>query len=131
MSTKKVAKLLKINKKVWVGENLIMYVIVVYVPVDHVSNVVTAMLESGAGEVGNYRACAFQQKGIGQFQPMPGADPFIGTVGELEVLEEVRLEMVCTAANIRVALQAMMAAHPYEEVAYHVLEAKTLADFSD
>ncbi len=106
-----------------------MYVVVVYIPVDHVLNVVNALANAGAGEMGNYRACAFRQPGIGQFQPKEGAQPFIGKVGELETVDEVRVEMVCTAENIKLALEEMIKAHPYEEVAYHVLEAKTLSDF--
>lgn len=106
-----------------------MLVIVVYVPNDHVLNVVRTMAENGAGEIGDYRACSFQIQGQGQFEPKAGAQPFIGEVGRFEIVEEVRLEMVCEEASIKHVLTNMIEAHPYEEVAYHVLEAKTLADF--
>ncbi len=106
-----------------------MLIIVVYVPVDHVLSVVEALANAGAGEIGCYRACSFQSVGQGQFQPMKGAEPFIGQVGVLESVEEVRLEMVCSEAAIRHALMAMIAAHPYEVPAYHVLNALTLDDF--
>ena len=129
VSTKKVAKLLKINKKLRFGGNLNMYVIVLYVPRDCVLNVVRALTDAGAGEIGRYRACAYHQSAHGQFQPMAGAQPFIGEVGQLTTVEEVRVEMVCNRKWVRPALEAMIAAHPYEQPAYHVLEAKTLADF--
>lgn len=107
-----------------------MYVIVVYVPVEQVSDVIRAMAEQGAGEIGNYRACAFQAVGQGQFEPKAGAEPFIGDIGRLETVEETRVEMVCTRENLEQALKALISSHPYEEPAYHVLEAKTLADFA-
>lgn len=106
-----------------------MNVIVAYVPTDYVDAVIEAMAQAGAGHIGDYRACAFKMKGQGQFQPMAGADPFIGSVGELEKVEEVRVEMVCEPPVTRAALLALISAHPYEEPAYHVLPAKTLADF--
>ncbi|WP_196158085.1 hypothetical protein [Reinekea sp. G2M2-21] len=106
-----------------------MYVIVVYIPSDHVLNVVQALANAGAGEIGNYRACSFQVKGQGQFEPQAGAEPFIGDVGILEVVEEVRVEMVCEQEKVKEALQAMLDSHPYEEPAYHVIAVKTLADF--
>lgn len=106
-----------------------MYVIVVYVPKDHVDSVIHGLAEQGAGQIGKYRACAFKQTGEGQFEPTTGADPFIGRVGALERVEEVRVEMVCSKDCIRAALLAMLECHPYEEVAYHVIEVLTLNDF--
>lgn len=106
-----------------------MNVIVAYVPNDFVEAVIEAMAKAGAGQIGNYRACAFKAPGEGQFQPMDGADPFIGTVGELEKVAETRVEMVCQTEHTKAALEALIEAHPYEEVAYHVLKAQTLADF--
>jgi len=106
-----------------------MLVIVVYVPTSHVEEVIRVLVNAGAGQIGKYRAVAYKQVGLGQFEPMNGAVPYIGEVGVLERVEEVRVEMVCSAEYIRDALKAMINAHPYEEVAYHVLEAKTLDDF--
>jgi hypothetical protein len=108
-----------------------MYVLVVYIPTNNVKAVVQRMADKGAGSIGNYRACSFQQCGKGSFEPMAGAIPFIGTVGLLEEVEEVRVEMVCTAEHIKSVLTHMIALHPYEEVPYHVIEAKELSDFID
>ncbi len=107
-----------------------MYVIVVYIPVDFVEPVIEAMASHGAGQIGDYRACAFKQLGEGQFEPTEGADPFIGKVGVLEKVPEYRVEMVCESGLVRTILEAMLAAHPYETPAYHVLLAKTVEDFT-
>jgi hypothetical protein len=107
-----------------------MFVIVVYIPTDFVSQVISAMASEGAGHIGNYRACSFQIEGRGYFEPMQGARPHIGEIGVLEEVAEVRVEMVCDESQIKAALLALIKHHPYETPAYHVLEAKTLADFS-
>ena len=59
-------------------------VLVFYVPVDDTERVLGAVLAAGAGEVGDYRDCAFVAPGTGQFRPVGGARPAIGTVGDLE-----------------------------------------------
>jgi hypothetical protein len=131
VSTKNVAKLLKINKKVEIGEVLTMFAIVAYVPVDFVDSVVDAMSEAGAGDIGEYRACAFVCRGTGQFEPKQGANPFIGQTGRLEKVDEARVEMVCEPGRVRAALSALIEAHPYETPAYHAYEVKTLDDFNN
>ena len=47
----------------------------------------------------------------------------------LEILQEYRVEMVCEPGCIRAAVEAMKAAHPYEEPAWHVL--KMVREFPD
>lgn len=55
----------------------------------------------GAGHIGEYSHCAFSSEGIGSFKPLDGAKPFIGEVGELELVHEVRLETVFPKASKR------------------------------
>lgn len=103
-----------------------MFVIVAYVPEDYVQPVIDALAESGAGEIGDYRRCAFTTKGEGTFQPMVGANPFIGSVDEVEVVDEVKVEMICLDEKASKAVKAMIAAHPYETPAYHLYPVLTL-----
>ena len=51
-----------------------------------------------------------------------GASPTIGEVGRVEMVEEVRIETVCPRHLRGDAVAAMLAAHPYEEPAYDVIE---------
>jgi len=97
-----------------------LFKVVVYVPFDHVKAVQTAMAEAGAGHIGKYSACSFRTPGIGSFCPEEGSQPFIGSVGRLEEVEEYRLETVVEQDGLQQVLQAMLSAHPYEEVAYDV-----------
>lgn len=95
-----------------------MYKLAFFVPIDAAEGVKEAVFRSGAGRIGDYEACCFQTRGTGQFRPLDGADPHIGQVGELEHVEEFRVELVCRDELINDAVAALKAAHPYEEPAY-------------
>ncbi|SDL92975.1 hypothetical protein SAMN05661010_02889 [Modicisalibacter muralis] len=97
-----------------------MYKLAFFVPIDDAENVKEALFKSGAGRIGDYEACCFQTRGSGQFRPLAGADPHIGQVGELERVEELKVELVCPDELIQDAVAALKAAHPYEEPAYDV-----------
>tara|TARA_Y100001936_G_C15997369_1_gene625859 strand:+ start:609 stop:956 length:348 start_codon:yes stop_codon:yes gene_type:complete len=99
-----------------------MYKFVFYAPKNSCEKIKNSVFETGAGKLGNYEQCAFEISGIGQFKPAPGAEPAIGKVGELEKVEEVRVEILCTEENIRSAVRAMIKAHPYEVPAYEILK---------
>lgn len=92
--------------------------LVVFVPETHVHHVHDAISKAGAGWIGNYSHCSFQTKGVGTFLPCEEADPYIGTTGKLEKVNEIRLETIVTKRVEKDVLQAMINAHPYEEVAY-------------
>lgn len=99
-----------------------MYHIAVYVPESHVEKVKEKMFQAGAGRIGNYDFCSFEYKGIGQFRPLPGSTPFLGSENTVEKVEEVKVEMVCSNEFLTEAITAMKASHPYETPAYYVIE---------
>ncbi|HHW12449.1 MAG TPA: Nif3-like dinuclear metal center hexameric protein [Firmicutes bacterium] len=92
--------------------------LVVYVPEDHVEPVFAALTAAGAGWIGNYSHCTFRTSGVGTFLPRDGANPFFGEVGAVSSVPEVRLETIIPARKRESIIKAMLAAHPYEEVAY-------------
>ena len=49
---------------------------------------------------------------------MEGANPTLGSVGELETVQEMRIEMVCPADVVEEVRRALVSAHTYEEPAY-------------
>lgn len=98
------------------------YKLVVYVPLTHVDEVRAAISGAGAGSIGNYSDCTFQSPGIGTFKPGPGTQPFIGQTGKLEQVDESRLETICPEPFLKSVIEAMLQAHPYEEVAYDVFK---------
>ncbi len=95
-----------------------LYKLVVFVPKDHHEPVLQAMLNAGAGHIGNYSHCSFNLEGFGTFKPGEGTTPYIGSQGKLERVEEVRIETVVPQSLRNKVIQAMLKQHPYEEVAY-------------
>ncbi|KAF4442245.1 structural toxin protein RtxA [Fusarium austroafricanum] len=60
--------------------------------------------------------------GAGHY-PGPGdaAKPHLGQVGQLEEVEETRVETICVGEDVaRSAVKALKSAHPYEEPSYSV-----------
>jgi len=99
--------------------------LVVFVPVGELEKVSEAMFAAGAGELGNYSRCSFRGRGMGTFQGGAGSKPSIGKVGSFEQVEEYRLESIVPKRLLGEVIKAMLAAHPYEEVAYDVIELLT------
>lgn len=97
-------------------------VLVVHIPRESTQEVLAALFAAGAGEVGEYRECAFVIPGQGQFRPVGSASPTIGTVGELEHVLEDRAEITFPRSRRAVVVKALRHAHPYEEPSFHVLE---------
>jgi len=100
------------------------YKLAVFVPFSHVDAVREAIGREGAGWIGNYSDCTFMTSGIGTFRPLEGTNPFIGSHGKLEKVDEYRLETVVPESRLKKVVEAMLKAHPYEEVAYDIYPLK-------
>ena len=96
--------------------------ITVFVPGDHAEAVRQAMSAAGAGAVGDYDRCSFSVCGTSTFRPLPGAHPFLGTVGQIEQVAEARVEMIMERGRRPAVRGALLAAHPYETPAYDIVE---------
>ncbi|MEM9420759.1 MAG: Nif3-like dinuclear metal center hexameric protein [Planctomycetota bacterium] len=98
------------------------YKVMTFVPPDHADKVRQAMDRGGAGWIGKYRQCSFNARGVGTFRPLQGAKPSIGKVGDLEWVEELRVEMICSGDRLASVLEELRKAHPYEEPAIDVFQ---------
>jgi len=96
--------------------------LIYYVPDSHLESTKQAIFSAGAGGIGNYEHCAWQVKGIGQFKPVKGADPYIGEPGELEQVDEWRVETIVIEENAKTVAKALKASHPYEEPAFEFIQ---------
>jgi len=103
-----------------------MYKICVYIPENSVEKVKQALFDAGAGKIGNYDCCCWQSSGVGQFRPLTGSTPAIGSFGKVEKVQEFKLELVCQDDLITTAVAALRESHPYEEPAFDVYQ---LANF--
>ena len=96
--------------------------LVVFTPAGSADLLRETLARAGAGEVGDYDHASFSAPGQGRFRPLPGANPTVGAVGDLETVDEERIEVVLPRSLRGHVVRAMLAAHPYEEPAYDVLE---------
>jgi hypothetical protein len=97
-----------------------MYKLAFFVPPSHVEQVKSALFAAGAGRIGAYDSCSWQVLGQGQFRPLDGSQPFIGQTGQIEQVEEWKVELVVADELIREAVAALKSSHPYETPAYEV-----------
>lgn len=85
--------------------------LVFFVPVSHLETCKRAVFDAGAGRYpgpGQYTECCWTVIGDAQFRPGKTANPHIGNVGELEVVEEARVEVSCFGKEIaREAVKAL------------------------
>jgi hypothetical protein len=102
-----------------------MYKLGFYVPESHLGEVKDAVFAAGAGRIGDYDSCCWQVKGVGQFRPLEGSSPHIGRSGELEQVDEYRVELVCADHCVRAVVEALVNAHPYEEPAWDLVHLVT------
>lgn len=95
--------------------------LVTFVPESHAAAVRDALFAAGAGSIGNYDRCSFNVRGDGTYRAGEGADPFAGSIGEFHMEPEVRVEVVLPTHLKGGCVKALLAAHPYEEVAWDII----------
>ena len=94
------------------------YKLVWFVPREALDVTRDAVFAAGAGRIGEYTRCSWYTAGTGTFFGGVGTDPSIGQAGREERVAELRVETVVPEDRIRAVIDALVAAHPYEEVAY-------------
>ncbi|HDS16568.1 MAG TPA: Nif3-like dinuclear metal center hexameric protein [Proteobacteria bacterium] len=96
------------------------YKLVTFVPAAAAETLAGLLFAAGAGNMGSglYSDCAFRSRGSGSFRPASGANPRVGKVGELNLVDEIRLETVVDKALLPAVLSALFRGHPYEVPAY-------------
>ncbi|MCI0912260.1 MULTISPECIES: NGG1p interacting factor NIF3 [Pseudomonas] len=97
-----------------------MYKLAFFVPASHVDVVKAAVFAAGGGRIGDYDHCAWQTLGQGQFRPLDGSQPFLGQTGQVEVVEEWKVELVVADDLIAQVVAALRLSHPYETPAFEV-----------
>ncbi|MGL4344766.1 MAG: Nif3-like dinuclear metal center hexameric protein [Cellulosilyticaceae bacterium] len=98
----------------------------IYVPKSHAEAVRACLITHNNYAIGNYTGCTFTSEGQGTFVPLVGAKPYIGEQGRLEEVEEVKLECLVRAKDVRQLLGHISKVHPYEEIAYDVFELQNI-----
>ncbi|MGC4101996.1 Nif3-like dinuclear metal center hexameric protein [Ferruginibacter sp.] len=114
-------KLGLINRRVLAPKKDQLKKLFTFVPAAHAEKVRSAIFAAGGGQISNYSECSFNTNGSGTFKAGAGTDPFVGNIGERHTEEETRIEVIFPAWLEKPVLNAMTAAHPYEEVAYDII----------
>jgi dinuclear metal center YbgI/SA1388 family protein len=99
--------------------------LVTFVPPEAVEGVLDAVSAAGAGVDGEYERCSFRVRGTGTFRPVGDADPYAGEYGQDNAVDEFRLEVQVPKGRAGAVVRALLAAHPYEEVAYDLFATVT------
>lgn len=94
------------------------YKLVTFVPEEALEKVSRALFEAGAGSIGKYSSCSFQNAGTGTFFGAEGTNPTVGRSGKLERAAEIRIETVVPIRSVSAVIEALRASHPYEEPAF-------------
>ena len=99
-----------------------MHKLTFYVPETDLDSVKAALFDVGLGTIGNYEQCCWQVLGQGQFKPQKESQPFLGTRGTLERVNEYRVEMICPDNLLVDAVKALRVSHPYETPAFDFIQ---------
>jgi dinuclear metal center YbgI/SA1388 family protein len=109
------------NRSVLSPKDSVLKKLYTFVPVAEAEKVRSAIFEAGAGHIGNYSECSFGAEGTGTFKGGAGTDPFVGRQGERHYEKEMKIEVIFPAWLQGRVVKALLAAHPYEEVAYDLV----------
>lgn len=85
-----------------------------YIPLEHVKPVIEALNDKELLRDGNYDYCFAYTPVKGHFRPLDEANPFIGEVGEMTQVDEVKVECRIKASDLELARQLITEHHPYE-----------------
>ena len=94
----------------------------VFVPIKKSSELRDAIFAAGGGQIGNYSECSFNSEGTGTFKAGGGSNPYVGDIGEQHQEKEIKVEVIFSSFLENKIIAAMKAAHPYEEVAYDIVD---------
>ena len=108
------------NAQILAPKHDLLQKLAVFVPKAHVEQVKTALFSAGAGEIGKYKHCSFSSEGLGTFMATEGTSPHVGDIGKTHTEPEFKLEVVFPKHIQSNVINALLQAHPYEEVAYDI-----------
>ncbi len=94
--------------------------LVTFCPVGYADKVRQSLFDAGAGVIGNYDFCSFNIPGKGTFRASSDANPFVGQANSFHSEDETRIEVVFPDYIKSKLIRALLATHPYEEVAYDI-----------
>ncbi len=114
-------KLGLINTSILQPKSNLLKKLITFVPNDSLEKVREALFNAGAGNIGNYSDCSFVLNGVGSFKANQQSKPFVGEPGIVHFEKETRLEVIFESYKENVIISNLKQNHPYEEVAYDII----------
>jgi dinuclear metal center YbgI/SA1388 family protein len=111
-----------VNRKILQPKSSTLKKLYTFVPEADAEKLRQAIFKAGAGVIGNYSNVSFGAPGVGSFIPGEGTNPHVGEVGKTHFENEIKIETIFPAYLQEAVVKALKEAHPYEEVAYEVIE---------
>ena len=108
------------NRNILIPQSGTINKLVTFVPSEKATAVREALFAAGAGNIGNYSNCSFNQSGMGSFKGNEDSKPVRGKKGETHFEAEIQIGVTFQKHLQSRVLQALFESHPYEEVAYEI-----------
>lgn len=102
------------------------YKVETYLPKEALENIKSGLYSLGFGKVGKYDCCLTWYEVQSSWRPMSGANPYLGSIGEIELAPEYKLEFRCSEKDLKDAIATIKKNHPYEEVCINIIPIITL-----
>jgi hypothetical protein len=87
----------------------------IFIPAEKLDELLETLAQTHAGEIGKYDHCTSITRVEGTWRPLEGADPAVGSVGQLHKGSEYKVEVNCREQYLAETIRAVRAMHPYEE----------------
>lgn len=110
-----------VNCKILSPKNHLLRKLITFCPIEKAPEVRQALFSAGGGNIGNYDQCSFNAEGTGTFRASQHATPYVGEIGKQHQEKETRIEVVYPLNIEKRLVAALLAGHPYEEVAYDII----------
>ncbi|MCF7876040.1 Nif3-like dinuclear metal center hexameric protein [Candidatus Bipolaricaulota bacterium] len=108
------------------GANL--FKLEVFVPEGQEEKVTEALLEAGAGEIGDYSDSYYRSRAEGNFKPGESADPYAGRQNETTSTKEVKLEFLLKRKFQDRVISTLNRVHPYEQPGFSLVKTERKED---
>ena len=110
-----------LNKHILIPQADTIKKLTTYVPKDEAEQLRTALFKVGAGSIGNYSNCSFNNQGYGTYKGNENSTPVKGEKGILHTEEETQISVTFSKHLESKILQTLFKTHSYEELAYEII----------
>lgn len=97
------------------------YKITVMIPPEYKDRLLDEINDSMQQMYPGYDRAFSITKTEGTWRSLEGSDPYIGSVGEITIADELRIDFVIKAEDLKEVVLAIRRVHPYEEPAIDIV----------